>query len=58
MAVRIRKPTRRVCEYCGRVEAYDDEVGAWRVEEVGGPHCIHEWDINGSFVPFEDADGS
>ncbi|WP_340640817.1 HEWD family protein, partial [Halogeometricum borinquense] len=22
--------------------------------QVGSPYCIHEWDINGTFAPFED----
>ena len=22
---------------------------------VGSPYCIHEWNINGTFAPFEDA---
>jgi hypothetical protein len=54
---RIRKPTDRTCERCGREETWRD--GNWRVAEdedglrVGAVHCVHEWDIDGSFVPFE-----
>lgn len=53
----IRKPDRRVCEQCGRVETWDRAADTWVIErqdgdrQVGDPHCIHEWDINGSFSP-------
>ncbi|WP_277555642.1 HEWD family protein [Halobaculum limi] len=59
MPVRIRRPHQRTCERCGREERFDDEVESWVVADadaVGGVYCIHEWDINGSFVPFEDVD--
>ncbi|SEO82399.1 hypothetical protein SAMN04487948_105339 [Halogranum amylolyticum] len=55
--VRIRKPTERTCERCGRQEVWTDD--SWRVAEVdgeratGSTHCIHEWDIDGAFLPFE-----
>ncbi|QZP38524.1 HEWD family protein [Halobaculum magnesiiphilum] len=56
MAERIRRPRARVCERCGREERFDDATGSWVVADdaVGAVYCIHEWDINGSFVPFED----
>jgi len=64
MTPRLRAPTERSCELCGRTEVWDEDSGAWRVADgdgddpaVGSLHCIHEWDINGSFVPFaEDRD--
>ncbi|MFB6129194.1 MAG: HEWD family protein [Salinigranum sp.] len=55
----LRKPKKRVCELCGREEVWDDEADSWQVKvvdgdpRVGSPFCIHEWDINGTFVPFE-----
>jgi hypothetical protein len=45
----LRTPDRRSCERCGRVEDYDDSV--WRAKRLGDVYCIHEWDINGAFVP-------
>ncbi len=58
--VRLRKPSERNCERCGRHEEWID--GNWRVDtdsdqqRPGSLHCIHEWDINGRFLPFEDPD--
>jgi hypothetical protein len=55
----LRKPDKRVCERCGRREVWDASKKVWRVEDadderpIGSRYCIHEWDINGSFVPFE-----
>ena len=60
MSVRIRKPTDRRCEACGRQEHWDDDVGVWRVTredgepQTGSVFCLHDWDINGTFVPFEE----
>lgn len=60
MDVTIRKPDRRTCERCGRTEVYDEDEGSWQLagdddpEEVGDVYCIHEWDINGTFLPFEE----
>lgn len=56
MTSTLRTPSERVCEICGRSERWDDDRESWRVEEPGDTFCIHEWDINGEFVPFEDAD--
>jgi hypothetical protein len=56
--VRLRKPTERACERCGRQEVWTDD--SWRVAEVDGEratgsvYCIHEWDIDGTFLPFEE----
>ena len=49
----LRTPERRVCERCGRVERYEDDAGGWRVDTPGELHCIHEWDIDGAFVPVQ-----
>ena len=27
-------------------------------DAVGEVYCVHEWDINGTFVPFEESDDS
>ncbi|MFB6126964.1 MAG: HEWD family protein [Halolamina sp.] len=54
MSPRIRKPERRACKRCERVERLDEAAATWRVAEVGSVHCPHEWDINGSFVPILD----
>lgn len=57
MSTDLRTPDRRECERCGRVEVWED--AHWRIHEtddggrVGDPFCIHEWDINGSFPPFD-----
>jgi hypothetical protein len=61
MNVRLRKPTDRRCEECGRHEQWDDDEGVWRVvredgePKTGSVFCLHEWDINGTFIPFEEA---
>lgn len=56
MTRELRTPDRRECHRCGRLEVWED--GSWRVHEdegrAGNRFCIHEWDINGSFPPFED----
>ena len=52
MGLRLRHPSKRTCECCGRSERWATE--GWQVNgSLGDPYCIHEWDINGSFVPFE-----
>lgn len=54
MGATVRKPTARTCEQCGRTEEWNDESESWRVSSSpGNPFCIHEWDINGSFVPID-----
>ena len=47
----LRTPDRRSCERCGRVERYDG--GVWRAARLGEVYCIHEWDIDGTFVPIK-----
>ncbi|AGB32227.1 hypothetical protein C488_11153 [Natrinema pellirubrum DSM 15624] len=60
MSTQVRKPTARVCEECSRVERWDETLEAWQLaleddeKQVGNPHCIHEWDINGTFNPVND----
>jgi len=55
----IVPPTRRECERCGRVDVWDDEQMNWVISEadsekrVGNPQCLHEWDINGDYNPFD-----
>ncbi|MCU4742119.1 hypothetical protein OB955_00680 [Halobacteria archaeon AArc-m2/3/4] len=57
MSVQVQRPTARECEQCGRLERWDDDEGAWQIatengeKQAGNPHCIHEWDINGTFNP-------
>jgi hypothetical protein len=55
MSISLRHPTERVCERCGRTEQWNADTDSWQVaaDAVGSVYCIHEWDINGSFVPFE-----
>ncbi|MFW6017715.1 MAG: HEWD family protein [Halapricum sp.] len=59
MSTTIVPPTERECERCGRVDVWDDERMNWTIREddgeklTGDPQCIHEWDINGSYNPFE-----
>ncbi|MFW5956505.1 MAG: HEWD family protein [Halorhabdus sp.] len=54
---RIDPPTDRTCERCGRQEVWDGTQGVWRTVEsdgtrqAGRPHCLHEWDINGTYNP-------
>ncbi|GAB6877936.1 hypothetical protein JCM17823_02100 [Halorubrum gandharaense] len=55
MSITITPPTERTCERCGRAEQWDDDAEAWRVaDDAGDVYCIHEWDVNGTFVPFEE----
>jgi hypothetical protein len=55
MSVTISPPTERRCELCGRTERWDADAEGWRVDEVpGNVYCIHDWDINGTYAPFED----
>jgi hypothetical protein len=55
----LAPPTERVCERCGRTCVWDDETETWVAATdgderlVGEPHCVHEWDINGAYNPFE-----
>ncbi|SFC33337.1 hypothetical protein SAMN05444422_10753 [Halobiforma haloterrestris] len=62
MTPRVRTPTARVCERCGRAERWDDDLEAWQLDRddgeklIGNPHCLHEWDINGTFNPVAEND--
>ncbi len=55
----ITSPRERECERCGRRDVWDDEEITWRIAVVddekrsGNPHCLHEWDINGTFNPVD-----
>lgn len=55
----LRTPQKRECECCSRYEVWDVEDGFWKIASengerlTGNPHCIHEWDIDGTFRPFE-----
>lgn len=57
MPVEIVPPTERSCTRCGRRDVWDTERENWVIEvvdgdrQVGRPHCVHEWDINGSYNP-------
>ncbi|MFB6080610.1 MAG: HEWD family protein [Haloferacaceae archaeon] len=59
MGVQFRTPSERTCERCGRKEEWDADAERWGVERqgdepvVGNVFCLHEWDINGSFLPIE-----
>ena len=52
-------PSERTCERCGRHDVWDEDAQKWVVDtkgedaELGTPHCLHEWDINGSFNPLD-----
>jgi hypothetical protein len=52
----IDPPTERECERCGRKEVWDEQrqtfVAASDDEkDRGAAHCLHEWDINGTYNP-------
>jgi hypothetical protein len=57
MTVRIVPPRERTCTRCGRQDVWDAETENWIIEQVDGerqagrPHCVHEWDINGTYNP-------
>ncbi|WP_200840242.1 HEWD family protein [Halorubrum sp. JWXQ-INN 858] len=54
MSVTITPPTERTCEDCGRTERWVADAEGWQiVDEPGNVFCIHEWDVNGTFVPFK-----
>jgi uncharacterized OB-fold protein len=54
-------PSERVCERCGRKDAWDESEQKWVVVEedgerqTGTAHCLHEWDINGTYNPFPES---
>jgi hypothetical protein len=48
----IVPPTERTCERCGREDVWDPEQENWTIAgDEGRPHCLHEWDINGTYNP-------
>jgi len=57
MSVEIVPPDRRTCQRCRRTDVWDEAVENWVIavedgeRQVGDKHCIHEWDINGSYNP-------
>ncbi|PSP18660.1 hypothetical protein BRC62_02665 [Halobacteriales archaeon QH_10_67_13] len=51
----IVPPTERSCERCGRRERWDDDEQTWRgLTPPGTPHCLHEWDITGTYNPLSE----
>lgn len=55
MSITISPPTDRSCERCGRKERWEEPVEAWQIgDDPGDAFCIHEWDVNGTYVPFEE----
>ena len=55
MSVTLRRPKKRTCERCRRVERWNDRTESWEISDdaTGSIYCIHEWDINGQFVPYD-----
>ncbi len=55
MNATLRRPTDRTCERCGRHEQWNAKTESWEIGENahGSIYCIHEWDINGRFMPIE-----
>jgi hypothetical protein len=50
----IHPPTDRTCERCEREEVWDEDRETWVSPpdgDEGIPHCLHEWDINGTYSP-------
>lgn len=45
-------PRERECELCGRHDVWDETAENWTITDAGRVHCIHEWDINGTYNPF------
>ena len=50
--VRIKPPSERACERCGREDVWDQDLQSWVIGGAeGDPYCLHEWDINGTYNP-------
>ncbi|RJT06710.1 HEWD family protein [Halococcus sp. IIIV-5B] len=49
----LSPPQERECVLCGRQDVWNDEETNWRIAREGDAHCIHEWDINGTYNPFQ-----
>lgn len=49
----VHPPDERTCERCGREEVWSDERGTWVAagDDLGHPHCVHDWDITGTYNP-------
>jgi len=58
----ITPPTERECERCGRREVWDDDRETFVAADVdgspqrGAAHCLHEWDINGTYNPLQESE--
>ncbi|HET7325539.1 MAG TPA: HEWD family protein [Halococcus sp.] len=52
MSESLVPPTERECERCGRRDVWDTAAENWTIEDTGLIHCVHEWDISGSYNPF------
>ena len=58
----IVPPTERACTSCGRRDVWDEATENWVIaredgeRQAGNPHCIHEWDINGTYSPVAGTD--
>jgi len=55
--VEVVPPSERECLRCGRRDAWSEAESTWvAVEEdgthrTGDPHCLHDWDIDGTYNP-------
>lgn len=55
--VEVVPPSERECLRCGRRDVWSDGESTWVVVEedgqrpTGAPHCLHDWDINGTYNP-------
>jgi hypothetical protein len=50
----VHPPEARVCERCGRAEVWSGERETWVAaddDRRGNPHCVHAWDITGTYNP-------
>ncbi|WP_276301600.1 HEWD family protein [Halorussus lipolyticus] len=50
-------PDERECRECGRRDAWNPDSRSWRIRDdahAGNPHCIHDWDINGTYLPIRE----
>ena len=52
----LEPPDRRRCERCGREDVWSDERGTWVAADPakrGNPHCVHDWNITGTYNPIK-----
>ena len=50
----VHPPDARACERCGRREVWSEERETWVATDEdtrGNPHCVHVWDITGTYNP-------